>query len=110
VYAGAVFVNIPGSCSEVGAVWTTGDEVEVVSALQMSGEALRRRQFPLTNYTPGIVSGSDPTEWHPAADCVVALGGICVCPSTTETIQATTYCQTEVPPLLIYWRSADAPF
>jgi len=104
-----VLVDIPGSCSVVGALWTTGDEVEVVPTLQMSGEALSRRQFLLTNYAPGIVSGTNPSEWHPAADCVVALGGICVCPSTTETIQATTYCQTEVPPLLIYRRSDDAP-
>jgi len=78
-----VLINIPGSGPEVGAVWTTGDKVEVVSALQMSGEALRRRQVPLTHGTPGIVPGSSTSEWHPTADSVVALGGICVCPSTT---------------------------
>jgi len=84
MHADTMFVNVPSPGPVVGTFRAAGDEIQVVTTLEMSCEALSRRQLLLTNHTPGVVPGTNTSEWHPAADCVVALGRICVSPSTTR--------------------------
>jgi len=110
MHADTMLVDIPSPGPVVGALRAAGDQIQVVTTLEMSCEALSRRQLFLTNNAPGIVPGSNTSEGHPAADYVVALGRTAREPINYQRrFQATTSCQTEVLPLLLYRSSDDAP-
>jgi len=102
-----MFVDVPSPGPVIGTFRAAGDQIQVVTALEVSCKALGGRQLFLTNHAPGVVPGTNTSEGHPAADYVVALGRTAREPiNYRRRFQATTFCQTEVLPLLLY-RSSD---